>query len=116
MMRRLLTFLEELRNSSESRKRRWTFGMSACSMSLIFILWLVTLQVNLSALNPAARAPEEGPNAFLGTLKTGGAILLGTISSYIGREREVMIERKEFTFTPKNTPVAPIHELPIEQR
>ena len=117
MTHRLRAFLETLRASSESRKRRWTAGLSAVSMVLVFMLWLVTLQTNIGTLDPGAQAEEkEQPNTFLGTFKTGSVILWNAISSYAGREREVTIERDEFTFTPKNTPAAPVHELPIEQR
>ncbi len=117
MTHRLRTFLETLRASSESRKRRWTVGLSAVSMSLVLMVWLVAFQANIGLLDPAARAEEEEqPNTFLKTLKTGSVVLWGTISSYVGREREVTIERDEFTFTPKNAPAAPIHELPVEQR
>lgn len=115
MTHRLRIFLETLRASSESRKRRWTAGLSAVSMALVFTLWLVTFQANVGVLDPAAQAEEEErPNAFFGTFKAGSVVLWDAISSAIGREREVTIERDEFTFTPKNTPAAPIYELPTE--
>lgn len=114
MKARLFSFLEELRGSDEARKRRWAFGLSAVSMTAVAAFWLVMLNVNPGAVPSAAEQAEETRvGTFLGIFRAGSAVLWRNIASAIGREREVEILRQEFTFIPKDTPAAPVHELPV---
>lgn len=113
MKTRLSSFLEELRNSDEGRRRRWAAGLSAAAMLLVVSFWLATLDVNINSLREAGEAEESWTGTFLNIMKTGGAIVWQNIVSLIGKEREVEILREEFTFVPKDGPAAPQNTLPI---
>lgn len=118
MKKRLWEFIADLQNSGEERKRRWATLGSAVSMALIVMLWLLMFDANLNAQGPAAPPKEEQAVTFFGTFKAGSAILWERISSslsfYLRREREIIIERAEFTFTPKDIPASSVQELPIK--
>lgn len=66
----MLKHLEKIRNSSEYNKKKWVFLLSAISMVIIVLLWLVYMNIFIFS-NAIKQEKDSFGSTFWPTLKIG---------------------------------------------
>lgn len=91
-------FISQLRESGESRKRRYLFGGSAVTMTLIVLLWVTYLNANVQGIsysNTADSADNISGSDFFSVMKRGTGLLYAEIASLVAtgmnQKQEIII-------------------------
>jgi hypothetical protein len=111
MKKQLISFLEELRNSDESRKRRWAGILTAATAVFVVMLWMFLLNANVKPLLSNTQE-ERNHSTFLQVMKKGSLVLWQRFLAFIEKRREIEIKPQMPTFNPPNLEPTPLREFP----
>src|SRR3989344_8014279 len=105
MLHGLKQLVAGLQKSDEARKRRWIFGATTVTMTLVAFFWLAHLNATVNSVNVGAGAvPKTEPqeSTFLATMKRGGAIIYENLFDFfrakVGTKKEIDIESAHLNF------------------
>lgn len=107
------SFIKELRNSGEARKKRFLIGGSAITMCLVVVLWVIYLNFSLETIvgGRAEELARNDSNGFWPTMKRGTAILYEEFAQLIKRgvdqKKEIIIQPQKNYQVNDIKPIAP---------
>jgi|SRR3989344_1025391 len=111
MLHGLKQLVAGLQKSDEARKRRWIFGATTVTMTLVAFFWLAHLNATVKNVSIGAGAVpkiESRESGFLATMERGGAIVYQNLSAFlktkINAKKEIDIEQKRINFQASDIP------------
>jgi len=72
-------FIQELRRSSDSRKKRWLIGSSAVIMTFVILLWFFYLGATLPAVGNQVTASKKNSESVLSIMSRGIVVIFKDI-------------------------------------
>lgn len=103
--------LEEIQNSDDITKKRWLWGLSALSMSLVLAVWIGYMNMTINTVDSGASLEKKlAPETALSerfSRWSGAAIYqiyssIYKVISQIDKPNKLEIKKDNFNFTPED--------------
>ena len=118
---RISEFINKVRGSDESVKRRWLIVLSGSTMLLVVFLWVLYFNIALPEVSPPVAADQSPAhkqgstveqNNKLGNLKRTLAAGFSVIKEKLGRKNSIIIDNTERNFILEGVEEIPKITLP----